>query len=55
MKRAEKIRLMGKFRVLGCSGGIFGQGFLEGLKAAEDYESRAIIKKEDIEVPATNR
>jgi hypothetical protein len=55
MRRAEKLRLMKKFRVRGCSGGMFGQGFLEGLKAAEDYESKPIIKDEDIEVPVPSR
>ena len=53
MIKEEKLRLMKKFRIKSIGGGIYGLGFLEGLKASEDYTSRPRPKTEDIEIPKT--
>ena len=42
---------MKKFRISEMEGGQWGNGFLEGLKASEDYTKRKRIKKEDVIIP----
>lgn len=53
MQRKEKIRLMVKYKVRSCSGGVYGDGFLAGLQACETRAERKPIKKSDVEPPTT--
>jgi len=51
MKKSEKIRLMKKFRIKEMGGGIWAEGFFDGLLASEDYLTRPKVKKADIILP----
>ena len=46
---------MKKFRIKSTSGGIWGDGFFNGLEAAETYPTRQKVKEDEIEVPTTKR
>jgi len=47
MRREQKIRLMKKFRVREVSGGVWGDGFFEGLSCAENYKERPEVSEKD--------
>lgn len=52
MNKEEKIRLMKKYRVKSLPNGLWGDGFINGLKAADTKKERKPIEtKEEIDYP----
>ena len=51
MRKAERLRLMKKFRVRAMGAGDWGAGFLNGLQWTEKKRSKVPLRDDEVQIP----